>query len=1095
MTAETGFTPTGFPFALERTHSWVWAVGAGAVVIFVLYLTQRIAHGRLAYAHGCQAPARYAHRDPFLGLDSLRDSMQARKSDKYFRREQQLHQAYGNTFMSLLLGSWMVNTIEPKNLEVLFSTKFTDYEVGFRRRNAFAPLFGKSIFQSDGARWQTLRSQLQLCFSRVQTSQLGLLERHCQRLLTALPPDNQNFDLALFLHRFAADVSTDFLFGESINSLENPRNLDSGALKAFADTHSTCELRWLLGSMSWIWPQRTFMKNVRLTHRFIQRYVDAALQREVAPPAKVSDQPNEQRILFIDQLRQRTQDPTALRDELTTLYFAGTDAPAALLINLFFVFSKRPHVWDRVRSEVQSLGGKLPDLQQLKGLRYVQDCIRELDFGLNEVAYAVVRMAQNFKTITSVDPDEWVEGSSIALESKNGVKVAMCRDCQRGETYAGNVSINPAAYESINQSHAAIAKSLSQGNVIYGVNTGFGGSADIRANDVLALQRVLTRELSYGLLPPGARDPRPSSDRQKSAYQAFDLSLEHAAESQHLPLPWVRAAVLLRLNSLVKGHSGVRPVIVDRLRDLLSKNIIPMVPMRGSISASGDLSPIAYISGVLQGKPTIRVFRPGNGRDVYADEALAEAGVEPISLTAKEGLAIVNGTAMSAACATLVLHDTHQLAMLGQILTAMTVEALLGSPESFDPFFADVRPHPGQIESSRNIRVFLRGSRLAQQKDGKDGSLRQDRYSIRTAAQWIGPVLEDLLLAHQQISIECNSATDNPLVNGDGQFLHGGNFQAKAVTSSMEKSRQAVQAIGRMLFTQCQEMINPATSWGLPPNLVADEPSQSGIFKAIDIYISALTSELGFLAGPVNHVYNAELGNQSLNSLALISGRYTATAVGVLTELVAAHLLSACQALDLRAMQLQFLDGVKLEFFARTASMANKQGLNTEASKNLPSTLWAHLQKGLEQTVSMDSVDRFPHIAKTMRVPILDCVPSQNANIEDMHSFIDQLGPWLHEAWCANRDAYLVHGDASPMLGDGSKKMYRFVRTTLGVPMLCTRRILTPTAEAMATGRVEEAPTVGGYTSLIYRAIQQGEFLPVIQELLEQCLTKEELER
>ncbi|RAQ47199.1 phenylalanine ammonia-lyase [Aspergillus flavus] len=662
--------------------------------------------------------------------------------------------------------------------------------------------------------------------------------------------------------------------------------------------------------------------------------------------------------------------------------------------------------------------------------------------------------------------------------------------------YAGNVSIDPASYESINQSQAAIAKSLSKGDVIYGVNTGFGGSADIRANDVLALQRVLTRELSYGVLPPGARDPRPPSDRQKSAYQAFDLSLEHAAESQHLPLPWVRAAVLLRLNSLVKGHSGVRPVIVDRLRDLLVKNIIPMVPMRGSISASGDLSPIAYISGVLQGKPTIRVFRPGIGRDVYADEALAEAGVAPISLTAKEGLAIVNGTAMSAACATLVLHDTHQLAMLSQILTAMTVEALLGSPESFDPFFAEVRPHPGQIESSRNIRVFLRGSHLALQKDGKDGSLRQDRYSIRTAAQWIGPVLEDLLLAHQQISIECNSATDNPLVNGDGQFLHGGNFQAKAVTSSMEKSRQAIQAIGRMLFTQCQEMINPATSWGLPPNLVADEPSQSGIFKAIDIYISALTSELGFLAGPVNHVYNAELGNQSLNSLALISGRYTATAVRVLTELVAAHLLSACQALDLRAMQLQFLDGVKTEFFARVVSMVEKQSPNTtDASKNLPATLWAHLQKGLEQTVSMDSIDRFPHIVKTMRVPILDCLPFQNVVLQEMQSFIDQLGPWLHEAWCTNREAYLVHGDASPVLGDGSKKMYHFVRKTLGVPMLCTKRILTPTAEAMAAGQVEEAPTVGGYTSLIYRAIQRGEFLPVIQELLEECLAKEELER
>lgn len=643
--------------------------------------------------------------------------------------------------------------------------------------------------------------------------------------------------------------------------------------------------------------------------------------------------------------------------------------------------------------------------------------------------------------------------------------------------------------------------------MVPGVNTAFGGSADIRADDILALQRVLTRELSYGVLPPAARDPRRASYKKGSMHQKFDLSLEYGVESQRLPLPWVRAAMLLRLNSLVKGHSGVRPVIVDRLQGLLLKNIIPVVPVRGSISASGDLSPIAYITGVIQGKPTIRVFHPDSGRDVYADDALAEAGIEPISLTAKEGLAIVNGTAMSAACGTLVLHDTHQLAMLSQILTAMTVEALQGAPESFDSFFAEARPHPGQIESSRNIRKFLRGSRLALPKDGKDGSLRQDRYSIRTAPQWIGPVLEDLLLSHQQLSIECNSATDNPLINGAGESLHGGNFQAKAVTSSMEKCRQAIQSIGRMLFTQCREMINPVTSWGLPPNLVADEPSHSGIFKAIDIYISALTSELGFLAAPVNHVYTAEQGNQSLNSLALISARYTATSAGVLTELIAAHLLSVCQALDLRALQLQFLDGVKTEFFARASSLAKTKKQNkslnvtTNAYDNqdLPSTLWSHFQKGLDQTVTIDSAQRFPHIAKTMRVPILDGFSSFQSGasefLDDMSSFIDALGPWLHESWCTNREAYLVHGDASPWLGEGSKKIYHFVRETLEVPFLCTRQILTPTAEAMATGQVEEAPTVGGYTSVVYRAIQQGEFIPVIQELLEESLTNDELER
>jgi phenylalanine ammonia-lyase len=519
-----------------------------------------------------------------------------------------------------------------------------------------------------------------------------------------------------------------------------------------------------------------------------------------------------------------------------------------------------------------------------------------------------------------------------------------------------------------------------------------------------------------------------------------------------------------------------------------------MVPIRGSISASGDLSPLAYISGVIQGKPTIRVLSTNRKQDLYADEALAEAGLAPVSLTAKEGLAIVNGTAISTAAATLVLHDTHQLALLSQILTAMSVEALLGSPESFDELFGQVRPHPGQIESARNIKAFLRGSQLAGIKDGKDGTLRQDRYSIRTAAQWIGPVLEDLLLAHQQITIECNSATDNPLINNDGKILHGGNFQAKAVTSAMEKCRQGIQSIGRMAFTQCQELINPATSWGLPPNLVAEEPSKSGIFKAIDIYISALTSELGFLAGPVNHVYNAEMGNQSLNSLALISSRYTATAAKVLTELAAAHILSLCQALDLRAMRLLFLNSVHTEFNTLVSTLEINLNLQPK-EPSFSATLWAHLQKGLDQTVTMESEERFVHIAKSMRVTIIDhlTTPLDPLALEEMESLVTKVTFLLQEGWYSSIDVYLDHGDASPILGTASESIYEYVRKTLGIPFLHTARILTPIPDKAASNEVKEAPTVGGYTSILYRAIRRGELVPIMSKIIRECFTDEEL--
>ncbi|KAJ5741095.1 hypothetical protein N7493_000967 [Penicillium malachiteum] len=372
-----------------------------------------------------------------------------------------------------------------------------------------------------------------------------------------------------------------------------------------------------------------------------------------------------------------------------------------------------------------------------------------------------------------------------------------------------------------------------------------------------------------------------------------------------------------------------------------------MSPLRGSISASGDLSPLAYISGAIQGKSTTRVLRPDKKQDVYADEACAEAGLEAVSLMAKEGLAIANETAIPTAAAT------------------------FGHLKALTSFFGKFRPHPEQIESSRNISAFFGGSQLSVPKDGKDGSLRQDRYCIRTAAQYISRVLEDLLLAHQQITIECNSAIDNPLIDDDSYIT----FKRRPDTSAMEKCRQGIQSIGRMIYTQCREIMNPTTSWGLPPNLVVEEPSKFAIFKATDIHIAALTAELGFLAGPVNHLYGAEMGNQSLNFLALISTRYTSTAARVLTELVAAHILALCQAFDLRAMQLLFLDSIAAQFQILVRTL--ETDINIQSKEKPPSeVLWVSLQKSLDQTVTMDSEERFMQIANSMRLPNLDHVNS-----------------------------------------------------------------------------------------------------------------------
>ena len=292
---------------------------------------------------------------------------------------------------------------------------------------------------------------------------------------------------------------------------------------------------------------------------------------------------------------------------------------------------------------------------------------------------------------------------------------------------------------------------------------------------------------------------------------------------------------------------------------LIDHNVTPVVPLRGSISASGDLSPLSYIAGVLEGNPDIyvRVDKGETKPIIPADKALEVLGRSPVTLRAKEGLSLINGTAMCTSVASLALWEATHLAVLSQVCTAMAAEALRGHAESFDPFIAEVRPHPGQIEAARNIYAFLGGSRLAKGAnllthiDGwvelvgngpelpaaaSHNTLTQDRYATRTASQWIGPQLEDLLLAQEQISVELNATTDNPLIDmtsGTPRILNGGNFQAASITSGMEKTRSALQMLGKMMFAQCTEIINPAFNNGLPANLAADDPSISFTCKGM----------------------------------------------------------------------------------------------------------------------------------------------------------------------------------------------------------------------------------------------------------------------
>ncbi|KAK8042822.1 L-Aspartase-like protein [Apiospora phragmitis] len=621
--------------------------------------------------------------------------------------------------------------------------------------------------------------------------------------------------------------------------------------------------------------------------------------------------------------------------------------------------------------------------------------------------------------------------------------------------HLAQVELSPEATEAIARCSDIVLDKLRQGHVIYGVNTGFGGSADARSADTLgpamapatipAIQKatfendkangdgdakLINRRhtLSGGeslfleagtshileaaswaneVVVPKGESAAPSETINGPKKEAASrgrraphiiLPLDNPMTATCMPESWARAAMLVRLNSLAGGASGIRVILADCLVDLLNKDVVPCIPLWGSISASGDLSPLSYVGAVMQGKPSAMAFSGSRTntseyeerRPTRADVALTNASISPITIAPKEGLAIVNETAVSAGVAALALHESMNLAALSQVLTAMSVEALTGSIDSFHPFIAKVRPHPGQVDSARNIYSFLSGSKLTTSHLTKNaGELAQDRYSIRTASQWIEPVLENLQLSFSQITIELNSVTDNPLIDTSepgGHIHHGGNFQARAVTSATEKLRQDLQALGRMLFAQCTELINPATSRGLPPNLCAPRDG-----PGVDIMIAALVSELGFLANPVGtHVMTAEMGNQGLNSMALVSARYTLTAADVLAQMAVAHLIAPCQALDLRAMELLQMKG---------------------------------------------------------------------------------------------DDAMHATSDTTMLLGSASRRMYDFVRKELQVPFLDEAHVLAA-AEDLAAGDESNAPSVGMYFTRVYESMKSGKLYEVVMECL-----------
>lgn len=524
----------------------------------------------------------------------------------------------------------------------------------------------------------------------------------------------------------------------------------------------------------------------------------------------------------------------------------------------------------------------------------------------------------------------------------------------------------------------------------------------------------------------------------------------------------------------------MRLEIVEAILKLLSKGLTPIVPLRGSISASGDLMPLSYIGGVLEGNPDIQVRWERRADDfvVSARQALEIAGISPFILGPKEGLGLINGAAASAAVGSLAAYEASQLMVLAQGLSAMTCEALLGNAENYHEFVANIRPHPGQIEVSTNIREWLEGSQLVETSAAKDHfreGLFQDRYALRGASQWLGPSLEDLELSIKQLTQELNSTQDNPVIDTQsGEMYFCANFQAASVSLATEKMRGVLQMIGKLLFSFSSELINPDLNKGLPANLAADDPSLSFTMKGIDVNMAAYMSELAFLANSVtSHVQSAEMHNQPINSLALISGRYTMQAVEIVSMMSAAHLFVVCQALDLRVLHESFLK--TLDGITHSAVQETFNNMETEALKQLQKDVAKTLRRSWASTTRLDLSVRINALSDSIAATLMSAAKDQAINdpitaVETIQNRICSEGKTIFESM--RTQSFLGELDTESWLGTVSKSLYLFVRRDLGVPFHCGLWE-NPTSDSQEEDMPQRPrKTIGTWVSKIYEAIR-----------------------
>ena len=443
------------------------------------------------------------------------------------------------------------------------------------------------------------------------------------------------------------------------------------------------------------------------------------------------------------------------------------------------------------------------------------------------------------------------------------------------DTLAGNppppLQLNRNCQATVTDAANLVARVVAGEQAVYGVNTGFGKLASVRIAeaDAATLQR--------------------------------NLILSHCAGvGKVTEIATVRLMMILKLLSLGRGASGVRWQLIEAIEDLLNHDVIPVVPTQGSVGASGDLAPLAHFAATLLGEG--EAFHRGARMDAGA--ALKQAGLKPMTLAAKEGLALINGTQYSTATAIVAWQQAWQLTQAGIVTSALSTDAIMGSTAPLQPGIHQLRGHRGQIEVAAALRTLMSGSQI--RDSHREGDTRvQDPYCIRCQPQVTGACLELLMQAAKTLEVEANAVTDNPLIvsndDGESKILSGGNFHAEPVAFAADQMAMAIAEIGAIAQRRVALMVDPALSFDLPPFLTPEPGLNSG-FMVAEITTAALMSENKHLASPCSIDSTPTSANQEDHvSMAAHAARRLLRMNQNLASILGVELLCAARGIEFRA--------------------------------------------------------------------------------------------------------------------------------------------------------------------------------------------------